>query len=119
MVYWLGSEVRVGEVVIWTWVPILLLHVLWGSLVNAAVSRRRFPEIRLRLRIPWKNYRSCYSSVSDVTIVKLRNRKHGTFYSMCELEVNLPVHVGGELHSPLAKQDTVTVPDRVYPLLQV
>ena len=31
----------------------------------------------------------------------------------------LPVHVGVVLHTPLAKQDTVADPNRVYPLLQL
>ena len=32
---------------------------------------------------------------------------------------DLPSHVGCELQSPLAKQDTIANPDRVYPLSQM
>ena len=32
---------------------------------------------------------------------------------------DLPAHIGCELQSPVAKQDTIANPDRVYPLSQL
>ena len=46
--------------------------------------------------------------------------QHTTFFQyICELDMTIPEHVGCELQSPVAKQDTVADPDRMYPLLQL
>ena len=42
-----------------------------------------------------------------------------TLYILVQTEVYKPVHVGLLLQLPLAKQDTVGDPDRMYPLLQL
>ena len=41
-----------------------------------------------------------------------------TFFCILYMRVR-PEHVGCELQSPVAKQDTVADPDRVYPLLHL
>ena len=33
--------------------------------------------------------------------------------------ISLPLHLGREFHIPLAKQDTVADPERMYPLSQL